>query len=415
MHDQQPGTSAFTAVGAPQLNTVTNLPEVRPPTGTPSHGCSIILSESVHARRQPLQAWLQVGCVIMSSISHSGTAMADRAIWAARTLPGAAAGTAAGAATGQPARRSEPATTVPAAIATAADGESLTMSWNRVCRCFWAAYCIHRDQHEPQACWQDSHTSLPSRRCSSRPCSSSLQPNQTARAAPHMRPGVCLLTPALVSAPHHQLTSQTNQQIPPEVGRARPQQSIVAVAEWRSDGRTTRSRLLSVAERFAGTRQLNSGGGTASTNGACCATRFVGRCQIFGLGCRLGCRCLSRACSARPGHVTSGVRLSVIEFVGVFWQGVRSPCSGSARDSEVLLHGSRRGSHPWAWLPLPLAVSVVLLRYWLCHEAVSWCLAALHRLFSPGAHVGQRQGARLGALPLWHVRLVSRDTMQQAC
>lgn len=30
MHDQQPGTSAFTAVGAPQLNTVTNLPEVRP-------------------------------------------------------------------------------------------------------------------------------------------------------------------------------------------------------------------------------------------------------------------------------------------------------------------------------------------------------------------------------------------------
>ena len=35
MHDQQPGTSAFTAVGAPQLNTVTNLPEVRPPTGTP--------------------------------------------------------------------------------------------------------------------------------------------------------------------------------------------------------------------------------------------------------------------------------------------------------------------------------------------------------------------------------------------
>jgi hypothetical protein len=29
MHDQQPGTSAFTAVGAPQLNTVTNLPEVR--------------------------------------------------------------------------------------------------------------------------------------------------------------------------------------------------------------------------------------------------------------------------------------------------------------------------------------------------------------------------------------------------
>lgn len=30
MHDQQPGSSAFTAVGAPQLNTVSNLPEVRP-------------------------------------------------------------------------------------------------------------------------------------------------------------------------------------------------------------------------------------------------------------------------------------------------------------------------------------------------------------------------------------------------
>jgi hypothetical protein len=59
MHDQQPGTSAFTAVGAPQLNTVTNLPEVRP-TGTPSPRSSITLPGSLHTRHQPLQARLRM-------------------------------------------------------------------------------------------------------------------------------------------------------------------------------------------------------------------------------------------------------------------------------------------------------------------------------------------------------------------
>jgi hypothetical protein len=107
--------------------------------------------------------------------------------------------------------------------------------------------------------------------------------------------------------------------------------------------------------------------------------------------------------------------VSVVEFVGVFWQGVRSLCPGSARDSEVLLHGSRRGSHPWVWLPLPLAVP-------LC----SWGTGCVMRLsagvqrlcislFSAGAQVGQRQGARLGARLPSRISLVPRDIMQQAC
>jgi hypothetical protein len=47
MHDQQPGTSAFTAVGAPQLNTVTNLPEVRPVVHTYQH--LVLVPKPAHA------------------------------------------------------------------------------------------------------------------------------------------------------------------------------------------------------------------------------------------------------------------------------------------------------------------------------------------------------------------------------
>lgn len=88
----------------------------------------------------------------------------------------------------------------------------------------------------------------------------------------------------------------------------------------------------------------------------------------------------------------------------MFSQRVRSPSTGSARDSEVLLHApvaSRKP--PLGVAPAAVGNAVVLLWYWVCHEAVSWWLAALHRPFSAGAQSRSApRGTFGGTAPLAH-------------